>query len=243
MLHKAFAFTSCSNYCICTQVCLGLVRLLQYLMHSPLGSVALLDFQPRQFVMVSGELKLTDLDDASIQEPACQEDSDCLLQFPLRNFTLRCSPSRICEGLNEMRNLYNAYRWVLPTFCLYCLRQIIKKDVVQESGMVGVGSFRTASPLLCLLWLILRHAECQGISCSILISQRELPLCCSCQSFGWIIWIHYFPPQIFFHLPAASSVSPTAKTSHSPNNELHRWVLLWNSSWWTEPGYHSRMEV
>uniref|UniRef100_A0A672RD29 Extracellular tyrosine-protein kinase PKDCC n=1 Tax=Sinocyclocheilus grahami TaxID=75366 RepID=A0A672RD29_SINGR len=93
------------------RVCLGLVRLLQYLSRSPLGSVALLDFQPRQFVMVSGELKLTDLDDASIQEPACQEDSDCQLQFPLRNFTLRCSSSRICEGLNEMRNLYNAYRY------------------------------------------------------------------------------------------------------------------------------------
>ncbi|XP_051578689.1 extracellular tyrosine-protein kinase PKDCC-like [Myxocyprinus asiaticus] len=93
------------------RVCLGLVRLLQYLSQSPLGSVALLDFQPRQFVMVSGELKLTDLDDASIKEPACREDSDCGLQFPLRNFTLRCSPSRICEGLNEMRNLYNAYRY------------------------------------------------------------------------------------------------------------------------------------
>nr|XP_055028438.1 extracellular tyrosine-protein kinase PKDCC [Misgurnus anguillicaudatus] len=93
------------------RVCLGLVRLLQYLSSSPLGSVALLDFQPRQFVMVSGELKLTDLDDASIEEPRCEEDSDCLLQFPLRNFTFRCSSSRICEGLNEMRNLYNAYRY------------------------------------------------------------------------------------------------------------------------------------
>lgn len=93
------------------RVCLGLVRLLQYLSVSPLGSVALLDFQPRQFVMVSGELKLTDLDDASIHEPVCQEDSDCLLQFPLRNFTLRCSPAQTCKGLNEMRNLYNAYRY------------------------------------------------------------------------------------------------------------------------------------
>ncbi|XP_036450021.1 extracellular tyrosine-protein kinase PKDCC [Colossoma macropomum] len=99
------------------RVCLGLVRLLHYLSHSPLGSVALLDFQPRQFVMVSGELKLTDLDDASVREPSCQMDSDCLLQFPLRNFTVPCSASGVCEGLNEMRNLYNAYRY----FFIYLL--------------------------------------------------------------------------------------------------------------------------
>lgn len=95
---------------ILPQVCLGLVRLLHFLSHSPLGSVALLDFQPRQFVMVSGELKLTDLDDASVTEPTCQTDQDCVLQFPLRNFSQPCSAQGVCEGLNEMRNLYNAYR-------------------------------------------------------------------------------------------------------------------------------------
>ncbi|KAL7861889.1 hypothetical protein SRHO_G00133300 [Serrasalmus rhombeus] len=99
------------------RVCLGLVRLLHYLSHSPLGSVALLDFQPRQFVMMSGELKLTDLDDASVREPSCRTDSDCLLQFPLRNFTAACSANGLCEGLNEMRNLYNAYRY----FFIYLL--------------------------------------------------------------------------------------------------------------------------
>ncbi|XP_076834936.1 extracellular tyrosine-protein kinase PKDCC [Brachyhypopomus gauderio] len=99
------------------RVCLGLVRLLHYLSRSPLGSVALLDFQPRQFVMVSGELKLTDLDDASAGDPACGAHSDCLLLFPLRNFTVRCSPRGMCEGLNEMRNLYNAYRY----FFIYLL--------------------------------------------------------------------------------------------------------------------------
>ncbi|KAK1793499.1 hypothetical protein P4O66_011879 [Electrophorus voltai] len=99
------------------RVCLGLVRLLHYLSNSPLGSVALLDFQPRQFVMVSGELKLTDLDDANAGEPACQAHSDCLLCFPLRNFTALCSPHGVCEGLNEMRNLYNAYRY----FFIYLL--------------------------------------------------------------------------------------------------------------------------
>ncbi|KAF3844893.1 hypothetical protein F7725_008056 [Dissostichus mawsoni] len=73
------------------RVCLDLVRLLHFLSQSPLGSVALLDFQPRQFVTVSGELKLTDLDDASAEETSCQTHADCTLQFPHRNFTLPCS--------------------------------------------------------------------------------------------------------------------------------------------------------
>ncbi|KAI5616817.1 extracellular tyrosine-protein kinase PKDCC [Silurus asotus] len=99
------------------RVCLGLVRLLHYLSLSPLGSVALLDFQPRQFVMVSGELKLTDLDDAIVAETECRTSSDCVLQFPLRNFTFPCTGSGVCQGLNEMKNLYNAYRY----FFIYLL--------------------------------------------------------------------------------------------------------------------------
>ncbi|KAG7467849.1 hypothetical protein JOB18_022939, partial [Solea senegalensis] len=93
------------------RVCLDLARLLHFLSQSPLGSVALLDFQPRQFVTVAGELKLTDLDDASAEETACHGDADCTLQFPHRNFTLPCSARGVCEGLNEKRNIYNAYRY------------------------------------------------------------------------------------------------------------------------------------
>lgn len=93
------------------RVCLDLARLLHFLSQSPLGSVALLDFQPRQFVTVSGSLKLTDLDDASAEETSCQTDADCTLQFPHRNFTLPCSARGVCEGLSEKRNIYNAYRY------------------------------------------------------------------------------------------------------------------------------------
>lgn len=92
------------------QVCLDLVRLLHFLSRSPLGSVALLDFQPRQFVTVSGSLKLTDLDDASAADTPCQTHADCGLQFPHRNFTLPCSSRGVCEDLGEKRNIYNAYR-------------------------------------------------------------------------------------------------------------------------------------
>lgn len=93
------------------QICLSLARLLHYLAHSPLGSLTLLDFRPRQFVLVDGELKVTDLDDASVEDTPCSASSpaDCLLEFPARNFTLPCS-SGYCQGINEKRNLYNAYR-------------------------------------------------------------------------------------------------------------------------------------
>ena len=62
---------------------------------------------------MGGQLKVTDLDDASPLEAACSPRSApqaCTLQFPARNFTLPCSGGR-CEDINEKRNLYNAYRW------------------------------------------------------------------------------------------------------------------------------------
>lgn len=95
------------------QICLSLVRLLHYLAHSPLGSVTLLDFRPRQFVLVDGELKVTDLDDASIEESSCTSNSDCFMEFPARNFTLPCSVEGRCQSMNEKRNLYNAYRYMM----------------------------------------------------------------------------------------------------------------------------------
>uniref|UniRef100_A0A8D2E1Q4 Protein kinase domain containing, cytoplasmic n=1 Tax=Sciurus vulgaris TaxID=55149 RepID=A0A8D2E1Q4_SCIVU len=81
------------------RICLSLGRLLHHLAHSPLGSVTLLDFRPRQFVLVDGELK----------ETPCASSADCILEFPARNFTLPCSAQGWCDGMNEKRNLYNAY--------------------------------------------------------------------------------------------------------------------------------------
>ncbi|TRY59677.1 hypothetical protein DNTS_027413 [Danionella cerebrum] len=130
------------------RVCLGLARLLKYLSHSPLGSVSLLDFQPRQFVMVSGEIKLTDLDDATIKEPSCQEDSDCLLQFPSRNFTLPCSSSGTCEGLNEMRNLYNAYRYFFTYLLPHQAPLLLKPLILQIMNATGDLKLSTNQTLI-----------------------------------------------------------------------------------------------
>ncbi len=101
------------------QICLSLTRLLHYLAHSPLGSVTLLDFRPRQFVLVGGVLKVTDLDDASVEETPCSPSS---LQTVSWSSLPATSPSPChkgrCEGINEKRNLYNAYRCVFITWNL-----------------------------------------------------------------------------------------------------------------------------
>ncbi|XP_017320497.1 extracellular tyrosine-protein kinase PKDCC [Ictalurus punctatus] len=120
------------------RICLSLARLLHYLAHSPLGSLTLLDFRPRQFVLVDGELKVTDLDDASVEDTPCSASSpaDCLLEFPARNFTLPCS-SGYCQGINEKRNLYNAYRffftYLLPHSAPSALRPLLA-NIVNSTG-------------------------------------------------------------------------------------------------------------
>ncbi|KAG6933547.1 protein kinase domain containing, cytoplasmic [Chelydra serpentina] len=132
------------------RICLSLVRLLHYLAHSPLGSVTLLDFRPRQFVIVDGELKVTDLDDASIEESSCTSNRDCFIEFPARNFTLPCSVEGRCQNMNEKRNLYNAYRffftYLLPHSAPSSLRPLLDM-IVNATGELHWGIDETVAQL------------------------------------------------------------------------------------------------
>ncbi|XP_053568319.1 extracellular tyrosine-protein kinase PKDCC [Bombina bombina] len=138
------------------RICLSLVRLLHYLAHSPLGSITLLDFRPRQFVIVDGELKVTDLDDASMDETTCSKNSDCFMDFPARNFTLPCSVDGKCENMNEKRNLYNAYRffftYLLPHSAPESLRPLLDA-VVNATGELRWGIDETLAQLEKVLYL------------------------------------------------------------------------------------------
>ncbi|XP_041107644.1 extracellular tyrosine-protein kinase PKDCC-like isoform X1 [Polyodon spathula] len=138
------------------RICLSLVRLLHYLAHSPLGSVTLLDFRPRQFVIVDGELKVTDLDDASADEAPCSSSVDCFMEFPARNFTLHCSSQGLCQSINEKRNLYNAYRffftYLLPHSAPTALRPLLDR-IVNSTGELRWGIDETLSELEKLLHL------------------------------------------------------------------------------------------
>ncbi|MBN3320199.1 PKDCC kinase, partial [Atractosteus spatula] len=132
------------------RICLSLVRLLHYLANSPLGSVTLLDFRPRQFVLVEGELKVTDLDDASAEETPCSSSADCFMEFPARNFTLPCSSQGRCLAINEKRNLYNAYRffftYLLPHSAPAALRPLLDK-IVNSTGELIWGINETLAHL------------------------------------------------------------------------------------------------
>ncbi|XP_075049687.1 extracellular tyrosine-protein kinase PKDCC-like isoform X2 [Mixophyes fleayi] len=124
------------------KICLELVQLLHYLAHSPIGSVALLDFQPRQFVLVNGSLKVTDMDDATSDELPCQADADCALTFPARTFAVQCSVTGACTGSNEKRNLYNAYRffftYLLPHASPPALRPLLQ-EIMNATGDLRFG--------------------------------------------------------------------------------------------------------
>ncbi|XP_010840625.1 PREDICTED: extracellular tyrosine-protein kinase PKDCC [Bison bison bison] len=132
------------------RICLSLGRLLHHLAHSPLGSVTLLDFRPRQFVLVDGELKVTDLDDARVEETPCTGNADCILEFPARNFTLPCSAQGWCEAMNEKRNLYNAYRffftYLLPHSAPPSLRPLLD-SIVNATGELAWGVDETLAQL------------------------------------------------------------------------------------------------
>ncbi|XP_025072039.1 extracellular tyrosine-protein kinase PKDCC-like [Alligator sinensis] len=124
------------------KVCLSLVKLLFYLAHSPLGSIVLLDFQPRQFVMVDGNLKVTDLDDASTEELSCKDDNDCMLDFPTKSFLLKCSAAGKCEGINEKKNLFNAYRYFFTYLLPYTAPpglQPFLSDILNATGDLRYG--------------------------------------------------------------------------------------------------------
>lgn len=138
------------------RICLSLVRLLHYLAHSPLGSITLLDFRPRQFVIVDGELKVTDLDDASMEETPCTSNEDCFMEFPARNFTLQCSVEGKCQNMNEKRNLYNAYRffftYLLPHSAPPSLRPLLDA-IVNATGELRWGIDEAAAQFEKVLYL------------------------------------------------------------------------------------------
>ncbi|KAK6636321.1 hypothetical protein RUM43_009980 [Polyplax serrata] len=79
------------------KIVLDLSQLLVYLANSPLGSVAINDFQRQQFVLCDNTLKLTDLDDLSIEEPRCNTSVQC---------SEKCIES--CENYNGILNCIDA---------------------------------------------------------------------------------------------------------------------------------------
>ncbi|XP_013404599.1 extracellular tyrosine-protein kinase PKDCC [Lingula anatina] len=101
------------------RVSYGVGQLLHYIANSPYGSLSLNDFRRQQFVLVGGEVKLSDVDDVGFEEVTCKKNSDCDVPFSSANYTIRthCINQR-CFGLNEKKNIFNAGRhfttFILP---------------------------------------------------------------------------------------------------------------------------------
>ncbi|CAL1546614.1 unnamed protein product, partial [Lymnaea stagnalis] len=91
------------------QHAIEMADLLDYLEHSPLGSLIVPDFKEGHLVMVNGSLKLIDLDDVNSLEPECDPQDSRQGQCP---YSLRCARA-LCEGFNAKENLKNMNKLVL----------------------------------------------------------------------------------------------------------------------------------
>lgn len=92
---------------------MGLARLIFYLEHSPAGSLIVRDFRHNQFVLVSGEIKLTDLDDLDNEERACVSSEQCIVGTRTVNWTALPCVSGKCLGFNAAFNMFNIRRYFL----------------------------------------------------------------------------------------------------------------------------------
>lgn len=101
----------------CVQVALGMARLLYRLAHSPHGSLAMNDFKREQFVLVDGELKLSDADDITTSDPFCDIDSDCAMHNQNTNVTT-VTPclNHHCYEYNEKWNIMSGGRHFVSFF-------------------------------------------------------------------------------------------------------------------------------
>lgn len=107
-----------------------------YLAYSPLGSIAINDFQRQQFVLCGNTLKLTDLDDLSTEEPKCNDTVQCNEKKLIKylnlnenyNYELKCVQN-YCLGYNEKRNVANAYKHFVNLFLNITTPKVLKKNL------------------------------------------------------------------------------------------------------------------
>jgi hypothetical protein len=94
------------------ETCWQLADLLDYLEHSPLGSLRISDFKLQQFIMVDNKIKLSDLDDFTNLEPSCSPNSPdykSKLHYITHSkcgYGLQCIAG-LCPGKNAKLNLEN----------------------------------------------------------------------------------------------------------------------------------------
>lgn len=88
-----------------------LADLLDYLEHSPLGSLRISDFKDAHFLMKDGRIKLTDMDDVTSVEPSCDTPTGHGQSNQGRgcSYKLQCIGG-ICPGENAKKNMENMHK-------------------------------------------------------------------------------------------------------------------------------------
>lgn len=122
------------------KVCLDITKIVHIMSNTPYGSMSMNDFRRQQFVLVDGTLKLSDVDDAGFEDPACVSIGECDVTFSSANFSQRtqCLHGR-CVQYNEKKNLFNAGRhfvtFLLPHGAPQRLQPIITNVVDGYSNL------------------------------------------------------------------------------------------------------------
>ncbi|XP_078606107.1 extracellular tyrosine-protein kinase PKDCC-like [Branchiostoma floridae x Branchiostoma japonicum] len=128
------------------QIAIDIADLLDYLEHSPLGSLIMADMGPSQFVWVGDKVKLSDMDDVSSVEQACAVDSDCYIGH-IRNLT-PCVDG-VCRGLNAKHNMNGAFRRIFQHILVHGGGEIL--SLTQEMENLSVSAATLHSRLKQLL--------------------------------------------------------------------------------------------
>ncbi|XP_035678603.1 extracellular tyrosine-protein kinase PKDCC-like [Branchiostoma floridae] len=159
------------------RISLGLAQLLAHLNSSPIGPVILHDFKLQQFVLVDGEVKLADLDDADSYAPNCHDDSDCTLEFPGTSFQLSCRQGT-CSSWSDKSNLYNAYRYffvyLLPFEVPEALKPLVD-EAMNKTATLQWSSEETASHMERILDLYQSGAYLHREGKSDITSYKKVP--------------------------------------------------------------------
>lgn len=130
---------------------LDIAELLHFFHNSPIGRIRIGDFKRDQFRLINGTVKISDLDDLTVEEQSCQDVSDCYILG--RDRGVSCT-EEICKDFNTIANikvankifftpvLSNAPK-VVQHDCLSLLDALRQPDLETEELRNRLGSIKT----------------------------------------------------------------------------------------------------
>lgn len=84
------------------------VHILDYLEHSPMGSMRFRDMTANQFMLIRSRIMVTDLDSLTSLEPSCGTTDNSTMELKPCHLGVACE-NGICEGFNAKYNMVKLY--------------------------------------------------------------------------------------------------------------------------------------